>query len=235
MLDAGQILGMQMHAASPQDAARQVVAWTKARERRMVCVLNSHMILKAQDSEGYKQIMSKADLVLPESPSLAWILRRLGFSKQRRVTNTDLMSSVLAAAREAGLPVGFYGGTPEGIKALVAKMNQRFPGLQIVYAYSPSSRPQCEGSRARELAEIHFSNLRILFVGLTSPKQERWMAENRGKVEAVMVGVATAFELLAGAPQKAPNWIQKLDLAWLFQPFRTARVLWRHYLTKTQD
>jgi N-acetylglucosaminyldiphosphoundecaprenol N-acetyl-beta-D-mannosaminyltransferase len=136
----------------------------------------------------------------------------------------------LEAAAQENLPVGFYGGSPEVLNMLIKRMQARYEGLNVAFSCSPPFR---EMSREEDLAiieQINQSGVRILFVGLGCPKQEIWMAEHRGKVKAVMLGVGAAFDFHAGTIPQAPAWMQRVGLEWLFRLGTEPRRLWKRYL-----
>jgi len=224
------ILGVNIHTTSYVDAVQKIINWAKAGESRMVCAANVHMIIEAHDNPGFKTILNRADLVTPDGMPLVWMLRWLGLHNQERVYGPDLMLHVLAAARDAGIPVGFYGGKPEVLEALVGKMQDQFPGLQIVYAYNPPFGAFQLSQADQIMTNIRLADPRILFVALGCPKQERWMAEHRGEVPAVMLGVGAAFDIHAGAIKQAPGWMQKIGLEWLFRLIKEPKRLWKRYL-----
>jgi N-acetylglucosaminyldiphosphoundecaprenol N-acetyl-beta-D-mannosaminyltransferase len=133
-------------------------------------------------------------------------------------------------ARDEGIPVGFYGGTPASVEALTSSLSKRIPGLRIVYRWAPPFRPLTPEEDLQVTADIRRSGARILFVGLGAPKQERWMAEHRRSLDAVMVGVGAAFDYLAGSKRQAPRWMQGAGLEWAYRLAHEPRRLWRRYL-----
>lgn len=140
------------------------------------------------------------------------------------------MLHVLEAAAREKIPVGFYGGTPEVIELLVEQMQSRFAGLNVAFAVSPPFREMSRQEDLEVVEQINSSGARILFVGLGCPKQEIWMAEHKGKVNAVMLGVGAAFDFHAGVKRQAPAWMQRAGLEWLFRLFTEPRRLWKRYL-----
>jgi N-acetylglucosaminyldiphosphoundecaprenol N-acetyl-beta-D-mannosaminyltransferase len=146
------------------------------------------------------------------------------------VYGPDLTPLVCAAAADAGIPVGFLGGTPDVLDALGATMRQRFPQLEVAYRWSPPFRPLNQQEEDRVAQDVAGSGARIVFVGLGTPKQELWMAKQRGRLPAVMVGVGAAFDFLVGAKSQAPRWMQDLGLEWLFRLSHEPRRLWKRYL-----
>jgi N-acetylglucosaminyldiphosphoundecaprenol N-acetyl-beta-D-mannosaminyltransferase len=227
---APRILGMRVDPTSYEEATEKVLAWAAVGESRYVCVANVHMVMEAHDDPSFRALVNAADLVTPDGMPLVWMLRKLGHPHQERVCGPELTSRVCAEAARRGVPVGFYGGHPEALEALVRNLSARFPGLWVVYAYSPPFRPLTPEEDERVTEEINASGARILFVGLGCPKQEWWMAEHKGRVRAVMLGVGAAFDFHAGRVRQAPVWMQRAGLEWLFRLVQEPRRLWRRYL-----
>lgn len=225
-----QILGMRVDATSYPGAVGQVVAWAQRAQSRYVCVATVNNVMEAYDSESFRAIMNAADLVTSDGMPLVWGLRLLGEHNATRVYGPDLMPAVLAAAERAGLPVGLYGGSSEVLAKLLQTVKRRYPALSVVYAWSPPFRPLTGEEDAQVSEQITASGARIVFVGISTPKQERWMQAHRGRVPAVMLGVGAAFDFLAGEKRQAPHWMQNVGLEWLFRLFCEPRRLWRRYL-----
>jgi N-acetylglucosaminyldiphosphoundecaprenol N-acetyl-beta-D-mannosaminyltransferase len=186
--------------------------------------------MEAHDSPEFRDVMNGADLVTSDGMPLVWLLRLLGVREATRVYGPDLTPAVLEAAADAGIPVGFYGGSPAVLAELVRRVTGRYRGLTVAYAESPPFRPATAEEDARTTRAISDSGARILFVGLNTPKQDRWMQAHRGRVPAVMLGVGAAFDFLAGSKPQAPRWMQRSGLEWTFRLATEPRRLWRRYL-----
>jgi len=223
------ILGMRVDATSYVDATRRVLEWAAQGNSRYVCVANVHMTMESYDAVDFRHIVNSADLVTPDGMPLVWMLRRLGVPEQERVAGPELLLRVCEAAAQQGIPVGFYGSTDETLLALTQGLLKKFSNLEIAYNYSPPFRPLSAEEDEQIVQEINRSGTRILFVGLGCPKQERWMAEHRGRVQAVMLGVGAAFDFHAGKVPQAPVWMQRMGLEWLFRLATEPRRLWRRY------
>jgi len=224
------ILGVRVDATSYADATRRVLEWASGAESRYVCVATVHTVMEAWDDPSFRGVVNDADLVTPDGMPLVWMLRRLGHPTQERVYGPELTLRVCEAAAREGIPVGFYGGHPQALEALVRNFRRRFPALPVVYAWSPPFRPLAPEQDAQVVREIKDSGARVLFVGLGCPKQERWMADHRGKVPAVMLGVGAAFDFHSGRVRQAPRWMQERGLEWVFRLLMEPRRLWRRYL-----
>ncbi len=224
------ILGMRVDTVSYESATDYIISWAKSRESRVVYAANVHMVMEAYDNPDFQNIINQADLVTPDGMPLVWNLRLQGYRKQTRVYGPDLTLHVAKAAADNNIPVGLFGSTPKVTESLARNLQKKFPGLQIVYCYSPPFRSLTIEENQQITMNINGSGARILFVGLGCPKQERWIAQNRDRVKAVMMGVGVAFDFHAGHKPQAPRWIQNLGLEWLFRLISEPRRLWRRYL-----
>ena len=223
------VIGMRIDGTSYSDAIRRVVDWAIAGKSRSVCVANVHMVMEGYDAKEFRDIVNQADLVTPDGMPLVWALRLLGFSGQERVCGPELTRSLCEQAARDGIPVGFFGGTAATVETLAKNLTGKYPGLNIVYTCSPPFRPITTDEDAEIVAEINTSGVKILFVGLGCPKQERWIAEHRGQISAVMLGVGAAFDFHAGTLKQAPQWMQRIGMEWFFRLLMEPRRLWKRY------
>lgn len=221
---------MRVDGTTYADAVRQILQWSGERRARYVCVSTVHMVMEGYDDRRFQRIVNEADLVTPDGMPLVWALRLLGVAAATRVYGPDLLPALCQEAAGRGVPVGFYGGTPEVLERMVAEVRRRWPSLSIGYCWSPPFRPLTAAEDAEVVARINQSGVRLLFVGLGCPKQERWMAEHRDRLALVMVGVGAAFDFLAGTKRQAPRLLQRTGLEWCFRLATEPRRLWRRYL-----
>jgi N-acetylglucosaminyldiphosphoundecaprenol N-acetyl-beta-D-mannosaminyltransferase len=224
------IIGLGVDRTNYQSAVQGILDWALRGESRYVCVANVHMVMEAYDDAEFRQIVNAADLVTPDGMPLVWVMRLQGLRQQERVYGPTLTQFVLEAANREGIPVGFYGSTPQTLEKLKRNVQERYPSLKIAYLYAPPFRPLTPEEDEKVVRAINDSGTRILFVGLGCPKQERWMAAHKGRVQAVMLGVGAAFDFLAGVKPQAPRWMQRAGLEWLFRLLTEPRRLWRRYL-----
>lgn len=227
---ATHILGMHVNATCYREASQVIAAWAAARTSRYVCVATVNNVMEAWDSAAFRRVMNEADLVTPDGMPLVWGLKLLGWPRATRVYGPDLTPVLLERAAASGIPVGFYGGSPDVLATLVRRMKSRYPALQIVYAWAPPFRPLTAEEDRDATDAINASGAGLIFVGLNSPKQDYWMAAHRGRVHAVMVGVGAAFDFLAGAKPQAPPWMRRSGLEWSFRLATEPRRLWKRYL-----
>lgn len=224
------IIGLKISLTDYSNAIGSVMLWSQNDKPCYICAANVHMLMEAHDSPDFARIVNEADLVTPDGMPLVWMMRLKGQRNQQRVYGPTLMLHVLSMAARENIPVGFYGGAPHVLDTLVERMKERFNGLNVVYSYSPPFRELSPQEKEEVVGNIDRSGVRILFVGLGCPKQEIWMAEHRGKVRAVMLGVGAAFDFHSGVKSQAPSWMQSLGLEWLFRLLTEPRRLWKRYL-----
>ena len=229
-VESRSILGMRADATSYTAASSQVLAWARAGESRYVAVATVNNVMEAYDSPAFRAIMNAADLVTPDGMPLVWGLRLLGIRAAARVYGPDLTPHLLEAAERERIPVGFYGATDAVLEKLLRAVRNRYPSLRVAYAWAPPFRALGREEDLAATTLINDSGARILFVGLSTPKQERWMAAHRGRVEAVMLGVGAAFDFLAGTKRQAPRWMMRVGLEWLFRLASEPRRLALRYL-----
>jgi N-acetylglucosaminyldiphosphoundecaprenol N-acetyl-beta-D-mannosaminyltransferase len=224
------ILGAKIARTNYKNAAQNIIGWARNSESRYVCVACVNNVMEAHDSAEFQRVTNEADLVVPDGMPIVWALRLLGNRSATRVYGPDLTPILLEHAQTCGLPVGFYGGAPDVLQRLIQVLGTRFPRLKIAYAYSPPFRPLTPQEDARQVAYMNASGVRILFIGLNTPKQDYWMGAHKGRVQAVMVGVGAAFDFLAGAKPQAPRWMMPCGLEWVFRLSTEPRRLWKRYL-----
>ncbi len=224
------VIQVELSTTNYQHTTAQISEWAKARESRYICAANVHMLMEAHDSKEFAAIVNQADMVTPDGMPLVWMMRLKGHRDQQRVYGPTLMLHVLDMASRENIPVGFYGDTPEVLDKLTDKMISRNKTLKISFSLSPPFRDMTPDEDREIIEKINASGAKILFVGLGCPKQEIWMANHRGKVKAVMIGVGAAFDFHAGVKPQAPLWMQRMGLEWSFRLFTEPRRLWKRYL-----
>ncbi|HYB98189.1 MAG TPA: WecB/TagA/CpsF family glycosyltransferase [Candidatus Limnocylindrales bacterium] len=224
------IVGTRVDAVTSENVAELAFSWADERIGRYVCVCTVHMVMEGYDDPAFQDVVNGADLVTADGVPLVWCLRLLGLRDATRVHGPWLLPFLCEQAARRGVPVGFYGGEDDVMRDLLAELRRRAPGLQIAYSYCPPFRPLTAEEDAAVVADIRSSGARILFVGLGCPRQERWMAQHRSRLDIVMLGVGAAFDFVSGHKREAPMWMQQLGLGWLFRLLCEPRRLWRRYV-----
>jgi N-acetylglucosaminyldiphosphoundecaprenol N-acetyl-beta-D-mannosaminyltransferase len=228
--ESRRILGMRVDATSYDETAETVIALARSGQGGMVCCSTTHMAMESFDSEAVRRVVNAADRVTPDGVPLVWALRAMGVKDATRVYGPELMPYLCGVAEREGVPVGLYGGSEAMLARLQQRLRERWPRLQVPFAWSPPFRPLDESEDARVTAAIQESGARILFVGLGCPKQELWMAAHRERLDCVLVAVGAAFDFVAGTKSQAPRWMMRAGLEWLYRLACEPRRLWRRYL-----
>jgi N-acetylglucosaminyldiphosphoundecaprenol N-acetyl-beta-D-mannosaminyltransferase len=225
------ILGVEVSAINMEVALRTIEAWIVHREPHYVCVTGVHGIMESQRDEEVRCMHNAAGLVTPDGMPLVWLSRLMGFRHVERVYGPDLMLAVCAYSLKQGYRHFFYGGAPGVPERLAIQLQSRFDGLQVSGVYSPPFRPLTPEEDQAVVERINATTADILWVGISTPKQERWMAEHVTRLNTpVIIGVGAAFDFLAGLKRQAPHWMQRSGLEWLFRLLTEPRRLGRRYL-----
>lgn len=225
------ILGVRVSAITLDQAVETVENWIAARRQRYVCITGAHGVMESQQDDVLRAIHNKAGLVTPDGMPLVWMARLLGHRNTGRVYGPDLMRALTRVSAERGYRQFYYGGDAGVAEQLAAALEANCPGLDVVGTYSPPFRPLTEDEDDAIVARINATKPDIVWVGLSTPKQERWMAAHLGRIDApVMIGVGAAFDFLAGRKAQAPLWMQRNGLEWLFRLSQEPRRLSRRYL-----
>lgn len=224
------VLGQPLDALSWGDALDRISAWATRHESRYVCITNAHSVVTGNQDEAFGDVLAQADMVTPDGAPVAWMMRHLGAPDQERINGPDLMWRYCERAAAAGQSIYLYGGTERTLELLQQRLRATWPALKVAGAVSPPFRALSAEERSAHVAAINASGAGTVWVSLGCPKQERWMAEHRGQVHAVMIGVGAAFDYHAGTIQRAPLWMQRSGLEWLHRLVSEPRRLWRRYL-----
>jgi N-acetylglucosaminyldiphosphoundecaprenol N-acetyl-beta-D-mannosaminyltransferase len=225
------VLGVYVDAINLIDGVAQVMRWTAERKKTYVCVTGVHGIMESQRDPDLKRVHNSAGLVTPDGMPLVYINRAAGHPDCGRVYGPDLMLAICRASLTYGYRHFFFGATANTLDRLTARLRAIYPEIQIAGTYAPPFRPLPELESAEVLARINESAPDVVWIGLSTPKQERWMADCRPYLEApVLIGVGAAFDFHAGTVRQAPAWLQPLCLEWLFRLLTEPRRLWKRYL-----
>ncbi|RYD81485.1 MAG: glycosyltransferase [Verrucomicrobiaceae bacterium] len=223
------VLRTAVDPTSYEDAAMRVESWIEAAKGRYICAANVHMVMEGYDNSEFQGIVNNADLVTPDGMPLVWCLRCWGAPGQQQVKGPELMPCLLKKAAERGWKVGLYGGEEETLRILSERLPQIFPGLDLRYVCSPPFRALSQEEDQEICEEIIAKRIQLLFVGLGCPKQERWMADHRPKLNCVMVGVGAAFNFHAGTVRPVPEGLRRIGFEWFFRLCMEPKRLWRRY------
>jgi len=225
------ILGVGISAINMDMALDSIEGWIARREPHYVCVTPVHSVMDCQRDPGLRRIFNASGLTTPDGMPLVWLCRYKGYRNVSRVYGPDLMLTLCERSLARGYNHFFYGGAKGVPEQLAEHLQNRFPGLMVAGTYSPPFRPLMPEEDNQIVRMINEASPDVVWVGLGSPKQERWMAAHIGKLKApVLIGVGVAFDFHAGVKKQAPIWMQQKGLEWLFRLLSEPRRLWRRYL-----
>ena len=226
------ILGVGISALSMESALAQSEALLDSGGHGYVCVTGVHGIMEAQADESFRTILNQSFLTTPDGMPTVWLGHMQGFKSMTRVYGPDYMANLCQRSVRRGYRHFLYGGKPGVAEDLLRELERRIPGIDIVGTYTPPFRPLTETEEADLRFRLEETGADILWCGLSTPKQERFMAASAGRLPVkLMVGVGAAFDLLSGNLSEAPRWMKHMGLQWLYRLIKEPRRLWRRYLS----
>jgi len=224
------ILGVAVSAINMQDATAAIEQWIELRTPAYVCITGVHGVMESRKDPHLRDIHNRAGMVTPDGMPLVWMSRWLGAAGVERVYGPDLMREISARSPARGYRHFYFGGAPGVATQLADALVAANPGLTVVGTLCPPFRALTPEEDAEMVAQINSAAPDIVWVGLSTPKQEYWMASHIGRINApVLIGVGAAFDFLAGTKKQAPAWMQRNGLEWLFRLCAEPRRLWRRY------
>ena len=224
------ILGVNIAVTNMQESVKLILSQLEEIRGEFICLSNVHTTVMAKGNEEYRHIQNSAFLALPDGSPLALVQRLRGYKTAEQVPGPDLMPELWKATENTEIKHYFYGSSPETIEALKKKLKEAYPALKIVGMESPPFRPLTKEEDREAVERINASGADILWVGLGAPKQEEWMYNHRGRVNAVMLGVGAGFDFHAGTVKRAPEWMRNHYLEWLYRLIQDPKRLWKRYV-----
>jgi N-acetylglucosaminyldiphosphoundecaprenol N-acetyl-beta-D-mannosaminyltransferase len=225
------ILGVGITPLNLTQAAAALDEWRKEGRRDYVCCVSVHGLVTGQRDHEIRNIINRAGLATEDGMPLVWWCRRAGFTQAGHVCGSDLLDAMCARAVERGYRHYFYGGSPRVLDQLVSRLTLRYPGLIVAGYRSPPFRPLSPEEDAADVAAINEARPDYVWVGLGMPKQEKWMASHVGRIDApALIGIGAAFDFHAGTKPRAPLWMQRAGVEWLFRLMTEPRRLAHRYL-----
>jgi N-acetylglucosaminyldiphosphoundecaprenol N-acetyl-beta-D-mannosaminyltransferase len=226
------LVGVPVGITDYERTLRWIDAMVAADGRGFVCVCNVHTVMASGEDPELRAALMASSVNVPDGQPLVWAMNALGHRLEKRVYGPELMAQACARAADSGQRFYLYGGRSQpALFQLADTLRRRYPGIRIVGGYSPPHRPLTQEERDAVADEINGASPDVVWVGIGVPKQEKWMAEMRPRLEApVLVGVGAAFDFHAGLVPQAPSWLQDAGLEWAYRLYREPRRLWRRYL-----
>jgi N-acetylglucosaminyldiphosphoundecaprenol N-acetyl-beta-D-mannosaminyltransferase len=226
------VFGVRLSEVTPQQAADVVIAAAERNASAVVSCHAVHALVTTSDQPELRRMARSFEMITPDGQPVRWAINLLyGTRLKEPVTGRSLTHAVCTLAAEKGVPIYLYGSTPQVIAALEVNLCEQYPGLIIAGAESPPFRPLTADEDDELVRRINASGAKIVLVGLGFPKQDRFAAEHRHRLDVVQLCVGAVFDFYAGNKRTAPRWMQRWGLEWLFRLIEEPRRLWRRYLT----
>lgn len=225
------VLGAGISILNLRTALDAIAAAVREKRKGYICVTGVHGVMEAQDDAAFKKILNGAFLCTPDGMPMVWAGKLNGHREMSRVYGPDLMLEVCAWSETSGAKHFFYGGADGVAEQLAQKLREKFPKLQVAGTFTPPFRALNEVELKQLSEKISATKPDILWVGLSTPKQEKFMAEFLPKLDVpLMVGVGAAFDFHSGRTKQAPRWMQRSGLEWFFRLCSEPRRLGKRYL-----
>ena len=227
---AVKIAEVPIHAVDLGAAADTIVTKAAQRERLTVHLCNAYVLALASRDSGYGGLLALGDLNLADGAPVAWFTSRAGVDLRRRPSGAELFEEVIHRGRAGGLRNYLYGSTPEVVKALSEALTERYPGAEIVGTESPPFGPVTDSQAAALALSAASADAHVIWIGLGTPKQDELVDLLRDRFDGPCVPVGAAFDFLAGMLPRAPRWMRRVGLEWVYRLAKEPRRLWRRYL-----
>ena len=229
--DRVELAGVLIDRVDQATASNKLEAFLHSGKPHQVVTVNLDFLSIAQRSAEFRATLNGADLAVADGMPLVWISRLQGEPLAERVTGMSLVDECCRIAAAAGQGVFLLGAAPGVASAAGARLLERFPGLQVVGTYSPPLGPLSRRENARIIRMIRAAQPGFLFVALGAPRQDLWIRENIDRLDVpIAMGVGCVFDVLAGALDRAPDWMQEVGLEWAYRLVHEPSRLWRRYL-----
>lgn len=223
------VLGVPVSVVTPQIAVEQIENWAEDQHGRFVCIRDVASLMAIADDPVLRDLHADAAMVTPDGTPIALIGKLRGLPVQR-TCGPDLMDDIMRRSPRSGLRHFLYGGKPDVASQLAAVFRARYPGVQIVGTFCPPFGAISSDEEEEILSTIRASNADVVWVGLSSPKQDAWMWRHYQKLPQTLIGVGAAFDFHTGAVSRAPRWMRQNGLEWAHRFAQEPKRLWRRYL-----
>jgi exopolysaccharide biosynthesis WecB/TagA/CpsF family protein len=233
--DKFNVFGVKYSIARAEEAVLHVKRRVKELSGKYICFSNVHTSVMAREDAAYRDILNGAAYVFPDGKPIATLQQKEGYIGAERVAGPDFMERMFRDTMDGSVSHYFYGSTQETLDALREQLEARYPGLVIKGMYSPVFGEVSEQQDAEDVKRINDADAGIVWIGLGAPKQEKWMNAHEGRIHGVMMGVGAGFNFHAGNIKRAPVWMQRIGLEWLFRLFQDPKRLFkRYFVTNTK-
>lgn len=227
--NVGKIINSNISTLSFKETVSAIEAWINKKQKKYVCICNTHSLVTASDDIIFEEVLNRAGLCTPDGMPLVWALKSYGYTEQERVDGPNLMLKLCELSTVKKYKIFLYGGTKETLDELTQTLLKQYDGIEIVGTHSPPFRQLTEEEDTAVVNMINSTEADIVFVSLGCPKQEYWMYHHRDRINGIMIGVGAAFDFITGRIKRPPIIFQKLGLEWLFRLLKEPKRLWKRY------
>jgi N-acetylglucosaminyldiphosphoundecaprenol N-acetyl-beta-D-mannosaminyltransferase len=223
------VIGFKVTALSFETQIDLILRWAIWRLSKVVCVANVHMLMEGHNNSDMSSVLHNADLVTPDGMPLVWVMQLVGRVKQERVAGMDILIALSQRSPVQNVSIFFLGSETQTLQMMRKRLQKQAPNLQVAGMEPLPFRPLTPDEDEMIIRQIHDSGAGIVLVSLGCPKQELWMAEHKGRINAVMIGLGGVFPVYAGIRHWAPVWVRNAGLEWFYRLLQEPRRLWWRY------
>ena len=224
------IMGVNIAAINMDWLIKYTTKHIKELSGDYMCVSNVHTTVTASENPEYCRIQNEGIMAIPDGGPLSSVGRKRGYDMSR-TTGPSYMEELFSRAKENKFRHYFYGSSEETLSKLELELKKKYPDLIIAGMYSPPFRELTDEEDENVIEMINECSPDFVWVGLGAPKQEIWMNRHQGKINGFMVGVGAGFDYFAGNINRAPEWMQRLNLEWLYRLLQDPKRMWKRYIT----
>jgi len=226
------ISNVKIHRIDLNNAICEIERFINSKGKHQVCVTNVYSLVLMQKDEDFRRVNNSSSLVVADGMPLVWVSKLYGHSIPERVSGFDIFYGLCKVASKKQYKFFFLGSTIEVLNKMCLNLRKCFPNLRIVGTYSPPFKKEfSEEENSKMIEEINKTQPDILWVGMTAPKQEKWIWKHKDELEVpVSIGIGAVFNFIAETVKRAPRWMQRCGLEWLFRLYQEPRRLWKRYL-----
>ncbi|HEX6846312.1 MAG TPA: WecB/TagA/CpsF family glycosyltransferase [Chitinophagaceae bacterium] len=229
MVEKLKIVSLHVHHLCFNESLEQVTEFALQKRPSYVCFANVHMTIEAYNDRSFLEKVNSADLVLTDGKPVAIACKLLYHKNQDRICGMDFIPSILEKANEKKLSIFVYGSTTDVITSFKKMIARSYSDIRFAGSISPPFRPLTVEETKKDIEKINGSEANLVFVALGCPKQEKWMAENSGQINASLLGIGRALSVVAGLQKRAPKWMQNMALEWVYRVIQQPQLLFKRY------
>lgn len=223
------ILGVEIAAINMEWLLQYLIEHLKDLSGDYITVANVHTTVTAFENSQYRKVQNGGVMAIPDGGPLSCLARKRGYMATQRTTGPGLMEEIFRMSEKKNYRHFFYGSTEETLEKLRQRLCRSYPELKIVGMFSPPFRDLSAEEDEKVIRMINATDVDFVWIGLGAPKQEEWMANHQGRINGLMIGVGAGFDYFAGNIKRAPEWMQKNNLEWLYRLVQDPKRLLKRY------